>query len=550
MTIIKQNIVSGMLQGDISYYVRVKNSTREYIDIEIISFSDKWESFDIDFEYRRNNRLLWRKDAIISQTTGSNVYGNRVYGLIADTDGYSNYFRWEYYKNDIYDAESPIIKISIIPRVISYGNAGTEYHTATYLYAKSKSDMQLMSSHHIIGVDYNGYYMCVDSDSFYLYDDKNDVIVKKLSGLSNPSFAIATLRGSYIICDTGNSIVMEIDGNLNPAPLLQYFVLSPVFIDFSDSNELLLITSDNGEIYEIYWNYGDIPSLLWQSTVSLSSPSCATYRKGNLCDIIISDTGNNRVIKYNRDSDIYSVIDHYKFSNVSFSGSYEITKFYEPYRAYWYDNDKICVIEKEGVILNWNTVESSSSSMGISSSTSSSSSESFLNVSSSSSESSESIGNTSSSESSLGWLSPFIPAMTDTSLPVPYTASAISEGLPAWHAFSQLGLSWSPIASFPFSGWLKIDIGVPIIIEHYSIMADGVFGPKTINLEASNDDFANPLNTVILDTQVNQTGWDINPHRYFVDVGDGNAYRYYRLNMSTPDYAVVLIKEFQLYDTI
>jgi hypothetical protein len=226
------------------------------------------------------------------------------------------------------------------------------------------------------------------------------------SGTSSPLYAIQKYDDKYIIADTGNSRIIELDSELL-AILETYSVDSPQFIDYSEENETLLITSRNIDaIYEISWSSGTVGTLYWTSGITLSDPSCATYSKNNVNKIIISDTGNNRIIIYDKDLDSYVIRTECTFRS-DYTLNDQIIELYKPFRAYQLYDDQICIVEEIGkpLFFDFDSSSSSSSSEEYSSSSSSyddSSSSSSYDDSSSSSSYDDSSSSSSESMTGIG----------------------------------------------------------------------------------------------------------------------------------------------------
>ena len=202
-------------------------------------------------------------------------------------------------------------------------------------------------------------------------------------GVSNPNYALQINSGNYLVSDYGNDRIIELN-TAYPSPVKEYAINDPVFFDYSEENETLLVTSESlNTIYEISWSDLDFGRIIWQSTCSLDAPQCATYKQNDMTRIVIADTGNNRVIKCNRNESSYQSVSYYKLNEDDTGTVHEISSFYMPYRVYEYLNGNICVVEKEGRTLGFTAIESSSSSSSSSSIDSSSSSSSIDSSSSS-----------------------------------------------------------------------------------------------------------------------------------------------------------------------
>jgi hypothetical protein len=249
-----------------------------------------------------------------------------------------------------------------------FGSSNSNYTIAS-LYGDSLINFDGISTHYCIGKDNDGRYMCLTGSTFYILDSLTGTAIYTYSGLSNPSFAININNGNYIICDYGNDEVLELDATLTTVERTYTTAnLSPVFVDFLEDNETLLITSESlNQIIEVSWSDMSAVTQLWTSTCTLNSPQCATYKQDSANEIVIANTNGNEVVQYNKATDSYTFLEHYKLSEDDVSLVHEISRFSKPYRVYQYKNGNICVVERQGITAGWETLESSSSSSSSSS---------------------------------------------------------------------------------------------------------------------------------------------------------------------------------------
>ena len=117
MSIGSWTTISGHLQGDISYRLRKTLVAPTHIDFELTAFGEKWQKFDVAFEYRKDNRELWQTDASLTRATSEYLRGNRLLGLTASKDGEVHSIRWQYADNDFQFSDSLQIRIRFLPRI-------------------------------------------------------------------------------------------------------------------------------------------------------------------------------------------------------------------------------------------------------------------------------------------------------------------------------------------------------------------------------------------------------------------------------------------------
>jgi hypothetical protein len=174
-------ILSGYLQGDVAYELSKVSTTSSYVDLQLVAFGDKWTGFDIAFEYKPDNKTNWLEDAVITQTTANYLRGNKLYGLSASSDGYTNTIRWQYSSNSILFGTTPQIRIRFLPRVRVFGSSNSNYTIAS-LYGDSLINFDGISTHYCIGKDNDGRYMCLTGSTFYILDSLTGTAIYTYSG--------------------------------------------------------------------------------------------------------------------------------------------------------------------------------------------------------------------------------------------------------------------------------------------------------------------------------------------------------------------------------
>lgn len=351
--------ISTIINGDISYVLKQTNLTNDSVDFILTSYSLKWDEFDISIEYRNSSLDEWRDDIVLTFTTANMISNNQVYGLQASQYGTDNTIRWNFSNNNVSFGTSIQLLIRIVPRIRNFSRSVLG-NIVTDLYGNHNSSWVGSSgTHRFMGMNKIGQYMCISGSSFYILDTITSTTpVYNYPGLLNPSHAIQTDSGNYIIADYGNNQVLEVDITL-ATTINTYAIASPVFVDYDNSSSSCLITSETLNIVrEVSLDFG---TTIWQSVVALSSPLCGTYALGYPDEVVICDTGNKRIVVLYRTLGTTTI---YTGGRLSSAGIPEIP-FYMPFRAYKTTTDKIYVVEKTGEIITFSTgpsVESSSSS--------------------------------------------------------------------------------------------------------------------------------------------------------------------------------------------
>ena len=367
MSVSNWTTIKSIIQGDISYSLRKSLVTNSYVDLDLIAMSEKWQSFDMAFEYRLSSKDEWRMDASITATSGEYLRDNKILGMSSSQYGITNSIRWKYSDNNILYSDSPEVRIRILPRIKVFSEANTNYMISS-VYGDSLVEFNSQSEHKCVNINNSGQYICLNAISIYIMDSLDDIAaVYSYSGLLNPTYAMQINSGRYIVSDTDNNRILELAEDLTVITK-NVAVIDPNAFDYSEENETLIASSGSGNLIEEFtWSDMDYGTSLWVSSATLNDPQAVTYKQNNVDFIVISDFGNNRVVTCNRLTDTYSYLAHYRQSNID-SGPFEISNFSNPYRVYWLSDGNIIVVEKEGLSLDFDAIVSSSSSSSESSS--------------------------------------------------------------------------------------------------------------------------------------------------------------------------------------
>jgi hypothetical protein len=348
------------IQGDLNINLEMGRVYQKFVELNLLAFSSKFDKFDIAIEYRRNKNDQWHSDTKLITSHSDYIKTNKLFGLKSINSGYLNKIIWNYSKNHIKMGDNTDIRIKILPRIKHFSKS-FNVNLETVAYSNNKSDLiSKTSNYNVLGINNYGQYIAIKNSNLYILNSFDETPIYAYNGVLNPKHAIQIYSDEYIVADTDNDRILWLDSTLENV-LKNYTVSKPQFIDYSESNETLLITSrDSDTIYEITWNQNISASVLWTSSVYLNNPSCATYSRHN-ADIIISDTDNGRVVIYNKLDSTYDFVSEFyiKDNDASFENIIEI---YKPFRAYQLYDGQVCVIEKSGREIDFDFMPSISSS--------------------------------------------------------------------------------------------------------------------------------------------------------------------------------------------
>ncbi|MFA7219286.1 MAG: hypothetical protein WC119_02120 [Synergistaceae bacterium] len=354
---------NSIVQGDITISLEKGRVYRDYIELYLFAYSNKWDTFNAALEYRYHSKDVWKDDLTIISAEVNYIKGDKLYGLQASVGGYLNKIIWKFSDNYIHQGDIPQIRVRFLPSIRQFSKTDNN-GILTSAYGVNKVDLiEQCSNYTVIGIDNYGNYIATDSTKLYVLSsiEGAGVKVRQFNGVDNPSHAIQIYSGMYIVADTDNNRVIGLDKTLTNI-LIELPMLLPQFVSYSEANDTLLVTTRNPDkVYEITWDENTTPNLLWVSDISLNDPSSATYSRNNKDKIVISDTGNNRIVFYDKLDDAYSIMTnaYFRGGDISLENSIEI---YKPVRSYQLYDDKICIVEGSGRIIDFDAAESSSSS--------------------------------------------------------------------------------------------------------------------------------------------------------------------------------------------
>jgi len=323
--------ISTAIQGGVSYDFRKSVVTSTYIDFDLIVFGEAWYRFDIVFEYRTDSRNVWKTDASIISSTSEYVRGNRILGLTVSQDGTSHSIRWKYSNNNIGYGSDVSIRVRVLPRTQIYGKA-RDIGNIVSNYGDSLVELNDIAGNICVGRNNTGQYICISDISVYILDSLSDTVPVYSYAVSDPRHAFQINSGRYIVADYGNARVIELDSTMTT--ISKTYVGTCTYADYSEENETLLVAEVlTDDIVEITWSDIDDGTVLWTSNYAFSNPVCATYRQGNVDNIIVADPENSRVVKCDRLNGTYTDIGNYKI-NKEDVGPFEISALKEPFRVF------------------------------------------------------------------------------------------------------------------------------------------------------------------------------------------------------------------------
>jgi hypothetical protein len=353
---------SANIQGDVNIHLEKGRIVGDFMEINVFVFSDKWRKVDISLEYQNQYTKEWHSDMILL-TDCEFIDKNKLFGLSASSDGEMSTIIWNFKKSNLQQGNSIKIRTKVLPRIF-YSSMANNCNILTYGYDRNKIDIDNNTNNYfVLGLNNNGDYIATDSDRIFIlneFDGRPNSILNSWEGVDNPSCAIQIYNGNYIIADTDNNRIIELDENLDNI-LQTYSVNQPVFIDYDEENSNLLISEINSNsVFEINWDLNNGGNyLVWTYPNFLSNPTCATYAFNNKDEIVISNSNNNQVIIYDKTTNNKKYISYGKFKD-DISDFEARINLNTPIRAYKLQDNNILIIEKSGVKLDFNSITNGS----------------------------------------------------------------------------------------------------------------------------------------------------------------------------------------------
>ena len=346
---------SALLNGDVYVTIDIVNTTSSYVDLSIFIHSSKWTNIDVALQYAHEHSIQWNTNTSLGFVSNGVVHGNCVYGLKAAPAGAINVVRWWYSNNNLVLGSTINLRLDVLPRVASYSdNISTSMHSESY--GTDLSTLRNASAEIILGKNKLGQFICVNGNTITIRATVDGSALYTTSVCVTPKHVLQLDSLHYLVADYGNGRVVEFDETLSTI-IRSASLDHPVYCDYNKISDTALITTQSPDmVCQFAWSVG------WHqwSYTALNTPSSATYAEQSINDIIIADTGNNRVV-------LYDVLMS-TATNISCATMYsgeptdtEMLSLYRPFRAFWKD-DTIYVVEETGKEITWMTLNSSSSS--------------------------------------------------------------------------------------------------------------------------------------------------------------------------------------------
>lgn len=315
----KELVTKQIANGDFSYELEVIEDAfvAKSLGLKLIIFSLFHIKVDVEFQYRTFSLPEWKKDAVLSNAKCDRVSNNVLIGVTASSDGSESSFMWNFAESAVAIGEICDVRLLITPQfdIFSYGDNSTHLERLSMDHV---SDIVTNFDHVIVGNVGNGNYFAVSSNGLYILDGDKSLVLT-LSPINNPVYAIQMESGNYLVLHDYGATISEYNENavqLKTFSDAVHFIGAETFV-FSENKETILISGGEKHfVIEVSWTNDNFGTVLWTYGNGISgsgdhqlvSPQDAKYDVENLAIIYIADTGNNRVLVINRNTDSVEIV--------------------------------------------------------------------------------------------------------------------------------------------------------------------------------------------------------------------------------------------------
>jgi hypothetical protein len=351
------NISSIMLEGDIDYELNVSSVCSEYVEFELLLFSERFAQVDAVFEYKPSGGAAWRSDAILM---ASCVDGNKLLKLSCGSTGSIKVFRWFYSRNNMARGDNCEVRLQIAPTINvlldSNGYTNSEIISAIGSHAESSP-----ISYKVVNFGFDRHRLCITDTQFIVLSNLGDSILTV--SLPNIVWAQEKRDGNFIVLRS-NGHLLEISSSGLVTRDVSTGLSNVSYFVFDELTTNVLVAGTifgSGIVVEYTWggNYDTTPH--WtSSSINLLSPAGVSYCPDR-SRIVVVDRGNppstdSSLVTINLDTKSYTVTSSVNIREIDL-------KFYHPFIPFVMDDGTVVVVEDSGESQVYNVDMNSHSSL-------------------------------------------------------------------------------------------------------------------------------------------------------------------------------------------
>lgn len=257
-----------ILEGDISYELRVDSLTLELITFELTILSDKFSTSDLLFEYQING--VWYSDAVISAPK----FKENMLLSVNCNEPYR--FGWYHPKNGLSRGSACNVRITQLPQAAVLAGDLVRQEVIS---ENSHSLSSGYSIRKVVNLGFNEKRLCVSGNQLIVCGPVNNIMNSFTAG-STVVWAQEKRDGNFIVLTDGGHLM-----EFSPASIsairdidLSSNLMNPKYFLFDELTLNILVAGYNNHyVYEIAWGHGSFGNILQTTSILLSKPISATY---------------------------------------------------------------------------------------------------------------------------------------------------------------------------------------------------------------------------------------------------------------------------------
>jgi hypothetical protein len=338
-----------LLEGDLSYDLRVRQVCSDYIDLSLWVLSDKFEYTDALFEYQVNDQ--WLSDAHLSF---SNVRGNALIGVLANQE---HILRWHFSQNKLSRGNACRVRIRFLPQVFAAFGSNSAAETVSLANRVVVSPSGYPSG--LLNFGYDQRRLCAESD-YFVVRDKNGQQLFAYGGTSGylATWAQEKRDGKYLVLVDNKIYEYDI---FNASPMIRYVdlgtdVVNPKYFLFDDLTSNILVSgNESGKVLEIEWGaryYGTIVN----TANGFTKPIAATYYPDRTRILIVDQASPPLVVTYSWADGVEASV-----SSITIDGV--VVPLVSPFIPFVMSDNTVIIVEQNGETLAYSTQADQHSSL-------------------------------------------------------------------------------------------------------------------------------------------------------------------------------------------
>lgn len=324
-----------------------KSCSSKSIQFKLTLFSWKRILCDARFEYRLTPASAWSGDAVLSSSQSCSVKGNVLSGVEAGQGGSTYAFNWVFSENGFVEGENCEVRIVLSPQpeTLSRGDNSTFAEDVSFSLV---NHIGTNYDHVVVNRGLTGKALCISGSSVYGLTTSG--AIEWEFSVSNPVYALEKNDGRILVAYNSGNVIGEftLAGVQIKALTNAARFQNAVKFAYNERLDTVLVAGNTRPyVTEFSWADDNFATILWthgdgvvgNNPKRLSTPSMALYQPNDYSTIWVADTGNNRVLRVNRNTNTVTL-------TTACSVSGKTVYLQGPYDLMWAE-DGFFVIEQE-----------------------------------------------------------------------------------------------------------------------------------------------------------------------------------------------------------